>query len=109
MESKTIYFERLGGPTYIGRPNGEHAREVLKLDSLDENKNMRFVVDIPETTYNINSSYFLGLFGDSVRAAGSIEKFRERFTFRTHGKDYRVIDRGIERALVRDKGLGIQS
>ncbi len=102
-----INFSKLGGPTYIGRPNGEAARTALKLEELEQNVKVSFLIDIPEGTYNINSSYFLGLFGKSVRAAGSAENFLSRFKFETHGKEYRAISRGIERALLVNKELNV--
>ena len=100
-----INFSRLGGPTYIGRPNGQLAREKLNLDELEDKEGAEFLIDIPEDTFNINSSYFLGLFGDSVRKAGTRELFLSKFKFETHGKTYKVIERGIKRALMRNKEL----
>ncbi len=100
-----IDLGKLGGPTYIGRENGKKARERLKLDQYSNEQD--FLIDIPVGTFNINSSYFLGLFGESIRRAGSAESFLQRFKFETHGKSYKVIERGIERALLRDDDLGI--
>ena len=106
---EVIEFKKLGGPTYIGRPNGEHARNALAIDALENKPGVVFYVDIPKSTYNINSSYFLGLFGKSIRKAGSREEFLSKFQFETHGKEYKVIDRGIQRALLNDKALPMKS
>lgn len=104
-----IDFKKLGGPTYIGRDQGEAARESFKLDELESSGLLkRVIVDIPPETYNINSSFFLGLFGASIRRAGSRDKFLSLFEFETHGKNYQVIKRSIERALVAQKGLSIK-
>lgn len=102
-----IDFAKLGGPTYIGRPNGESARKSIRLDELERTPDIEFDIDIPENTYNINSSFFLGLFGDSIRKAGSQEAFKKRFHFVTHGREYQVIDRSIQRALLKEKALKI--
>lgn len=104
-----IDFKKLGGPTYIGRDKGEAARKELKLDELEGSGVLeRVFVDIPPGTYNINSSFFLGLFGKSIRKAGSKDKFLSLFEFRTHGKTYQVINRSIERALVANKELSLR-
>lgn len=103
--TRKIDLAKFGGPTFIGRPNGEAARQKLSLDEIDANEDMVIEVDIPETTYSINSSFFLGLFGKSIRKAGSEEKFLNKYKFRTHGKEYLAIKRGIQRALVRNKNL----
>lgn len=107
MNTVTIDFSKLGGPTYIGRSNGVAARRKLELDKLETDAGNTFVVDIPESTYNINSSFFLGLFGASIKRSGTISNFYKNFKFETHGKQYKAIERGIERALVQEKGLGI--
>ena len=104
---KVIDFAELGGPTYLGRPDGESARNALNIDELEDLPDVAFYVDIPASTYNINVTYFLGLFGSSIRKAGSREKFLDKFRFQTHGKEYTVIDQGIDRALLRRKDLPI--
>ncbi|MDP2572888.1 hypothetical protein Q8W40_11900 [Vibrio penaeicida] len=104
-----IDFKKLGGPTYIGRDKGEAVRKNFKLDELEMADCLEKVrVNIPPETYNINSSFFLGLFGKSIRKAGSEENFLAVFDFQTHGKTYQVIKRSIERALVAKKGLNIK-
>lgn len=105
MSRNRILFSELGGPTYIGRPNGEAARKKLKLDSLDNDSSQSFIVDIPKETFNINSSFFLGLFGKSIRNLGSKKSFLEKYKFETHGREYSVIDKSIERALRERKGI----
>lgn len=74
-----IDFNNLGMPVFTGRARGQESRKRLGLDNLPAEE----VVDvrIPEDVYTITSSYFLGLFGPSVRSAGSREKFLERFKF----------------------------
>ena len=102
-----IDFAALGGPIYTGRPNGERARDQLNIDALEDRPGVVFYVDIPESTYNINSSYFVGLFGSSIRKAGTRERFLDKFRFETHGREHRAIERGIRRVLLRRKDLPI--
>lgn len=102
-----IDFKKLGGPTYIGRPNGLAARKNLRIESLERDPAVHFLVLIPKETYNINSSFFLGLFGDSIRMAGSAESFLKKFEFVTEGREYLVISRSVERALSKEKILKV--
>lgn len=97
--SKVINFSQLGGPVFVGRANGENARLKLgvdKLDALDESVK----VSVPETTYSINSSYFLGLFGPSVVRFGSRETFFEHYEFEAPDAVMEAIERHVNRALV---------
>jgi hypothetical protein len=101
--STSVDFGRLGGPVYVGRANGEKAREKLKmseLDSLDGAVDVR----VPVGTYSINSSYFLGLFGASVVHFGSRDAFLEHYRFQAPPAMLESINRHIERAL-REKGI----
>lgn len=74
-----IDFGQLGMPVFTGRSRGAESRKRLGLDRLSPGEHV--VVVIPEGVYTITSSYFLGLFGPSVRALGSREKFLEKFSF----------------------------
>ena len=73
-----IKFQDLGMPVFTGRERGEKARKVLKLDSVTENDRVNVV--IPDGVYTVTSSYFLGLFGKSIRDLG-LEKFSSVFKF----------------------------
>jgi hypothetical protein len=93
-----VDFDALGGPVYVGRARGQQVRAQLKLDEADrDNKNV--TVRIPNSTFSINSSFFLGLFGPSIRAAKSREAFLARFSFSCDARFWESIDAGIERAL----------
>jgi len=96
---KIIDFAKLGGPVYIGRPKGEAAREKLNVDCFDKDDNVVIDVVIPDNTYSINSSFFLGLFGDSIRAAGSREAFLKKYNFKTSPEFMKSVESGIQRAL----------
>lgn len=69
-----------GGPVYAGRTKGEKVREKYKLDNADVT-NVKVKITIPENTYTINSSFFLGLLGESIRKAESKDAFLNKFCF----------------------------
>ena len=93
-----IDFEQLGGPVYIGRDRGAAERIKYKLDEVDKN-DVSVVVKIPESTYSINSSFFLGLFGKSIRYAGSSGKFRDKYIISAPAEISESLESYIERAL----------
>ena len=99
-----INLEEHGGPVYAGRPKGEKVRGKYKLNYADENLIMVKII-IPEKTYTINSSFFLGLLGQSVRHAGSKVAFLEKFTFNTPDRFQSKINDYIGRALHEKKSL----
>lgn len=82
-----INFNDLGMPVFTGRSRGEESRRRLRLDSLPDDESVRVI--IPDDVYTITSSYFLGLFGPSVRKAGSRDKFLQQYSFQApaHVKD----------------------
>ena len=79
-----------------GRPKGEGIRSEIGLDSVDTTED--FTVEIPDSIISLNSSFFLGLFGPSVRKLGP-DEFRRRFLFHGPSAIYRDIDDGIRQAL----------
>jgi hypothetical protein len=93
-----IDFSKLGGPVYIGRSRGEMVRKKLDLEKID-NSDKKVKVIIPSTTFSVNSSFFLGLFGDSVKKCGNRENFMEKFIFECDEIFKEPIERGINRAL----------
>lgn len=101
--STSIDFAKLGGPVFVGRPNGEKARQKLGIEILDKSGSP-VDVEVPANTYSINSSYFLGLFGESVVAFGSKEAFFEHYRFHASPVLMESIDRHAERAL-REQGV----
>ena len=98
MADITINFKNLGGPVYVGRPRGEKAREKLKLDEIDKSQKCVDVI-VPDDTYSINSSFFLGLFGNSIRIAGSRDAFLKKYHFVCKEMFNDTIEKGIQRAL----------
>jgi hypothetical protein len=81
-----------------GRDNGEAARNRFGVSKMDSGQDEITVV-IPDEVFSMNTSFFLGLFGPSVRALGE-EGFRKKFKFRCDEQVHRpTIERGIENAL----------
>ena len=94
----TIDFAKIEGPVYTGRDRGERLRSDLHLDQLDVSADV-VEVRIPDTTYTISSSFFLGLFGPSVIKAGSKEAFYRRYHFQSPSFLREVMDSYVSRAL----------
>lgn len=63
-----------------GRKNGAETRKKVKLEELEEN-NDNIKVTVPMDVLSFNSSYFLGMFGKSVRKYGSKEGFLKKYQF----------------------------
>lgn len=93
-----IDFKKIEGPVYTGRDRGERLREELNLDSFDTAEGCIKVI-IPEQTYSISSSFFLGMFGPSILKAGSREQFLSKYQFETSKFLLGVIEKHITRAL----------
>jgi hypothetical protein len=99
-----IDLSQHGGPVYAGRPKAEKLREKYRLDEIDSlTEQVR--IKIPENTYTINSSFFLGLLGKSVRQAGSKEDFLRKFSFEAPDVFKNKINDYIIRALHEAKPL----
>jgi hypothetical protein len=100
METKTIdlnKFKSQNSTVFSGRDRGMSVRKKIDLDSLDKNKDKINII-VPKDTISINSSFFLGLFGKSVRELTE-QGFREKYIFDASNIILKNIDEGIERAL----------
>ena len=87
---------------YAGRDWGREARQVARLDELDR-MDVTVEVYVPLDVYSVNSSFFLAMFGPSIRALGE-ESFRERYRFT--GRDIRTtVEEGIYDATRGPTGL----
>ena len=99
----TINFSELGMPVFTGRARGLSDRARLKLDDIDK-KDETVRVLIPSDVYTVTSSYFLGLFGESIRALGR-DDFIRRYSFDSPSHIAHKIDDWISRALRSKKNL----
>ncbi len=81
---------------FVGREAGYACREFFKLGELDKVRT-EVTVTISEEVYSVNSSFFLGMFGDSIRSLGK-DVFRSQYRF--VGKCFsRTLNSGIRLAL----------
>jgi hypothetical protein len=100
-----IDLAKFGGPVYTGRDRGESIREKNNLDKIDQDPSTNVIILVPDNAFSLNSSFFLGLLGKSIRAAGSREKFLAKFKFKKPPHIEEYIDSGIERALLERTSL----
>ena len=88
---------------FAGRERGKYWRTRFRLDELDKSEEPVTVV-IPEDVISLNISFFLNLFGESIRRLG-----REEFIAHYHFKSDPVLEpsiaQGIEQALKRSSAL----
>lgn len=82
---------------YSGRDRGEAARRKFGLARLDASDEAVTVV-IPPDTYSMNMSFFLGMFGDSIRKLGR-EGFLQKYEFECKDVHRASIQDGVDRAL----------
>lgn len=93
-----IDLSKHGGPVYAGRPKGKGTRDKYDLDSADK-QNISIKIIVPEKTYTINSSFFLGLLGASIRCAGTREGFYDKFKIEAPDRFLVKFDEYVSRAL----------
>lgn len=89
------------GPVYSGRDRGELVRDKVRLDKADQEGATRVEVAVPQDTYSVTSSFFLGLFGPSIVKAGSRDSFYQKYHFDAPPTILRRMDAYVERALQR--------
>ena len=80
MNSFTIDLSKVSGPVYSGRDRGEALRVKYALDEKEDVFESISVI-IPDSTYTVSSSFFLGLFGPSVLKCGGLDQFERKFNF----------------------------
>lgn len=88
---------------YTGRSRGRQDRARFLIDQHDDSDEVVEVV-VPDEIYSMTSSYFLELFGKSIRKLGRDEFLRK---YAIVGPDHvlRKVDDWIARALREKKGL----
>jgi hypothetical protein len=83
---------------FSGRPRGEYCRKLLNLDAYDR-EGRSLSIRIPPDVYGVNMSFFLGLFGPSVRFYKAAE-FNRHYRFEASTHIMRVIPQYVEEALL---------
>lgn len=79
-----------------GHERGLAAREFFKLDELDD-IDEKIILIIPADIDAIASSFFQGMFANSVREFQSDEEFMKHYNFVANPSVYRQIEQGIKR------------
>jgi hypothetical protein len=94
-----------GVRVFAGRSRGRVVRQAAKLDELEAIENAAVEIHIPDDVYSVTSSFFLGMFGDSIRKL-SEAGFRRVYTF--SGRDVsKVIDDAIQAVLTVPSSLAV--
>lgn len=101
-ETVTIDFLKKGyeGKVYSGRKRGELARQDFRVNELDES-NIKVDVIIPQHLFSLTSSFFLGMFGPTLKKLGSKSKFKEKYNLKGSSIILEEIDEYIDRELRR--------
>lgn len=89
MQQQIINLEKFRGnrsSIFTGRPQGIAARKELNIDSIDKNKDLEIVFEIPEGTTSFNPSFFLGLLYPSLKSLG-LEGYTRKYKFQIMTKD----------------------
>lgn len=76
-------FRAPGAKVYTGRDRGKKAREISKINSL-EDQYEEIMIIIPDNVYSIIPSFFEELFLDVVLKLGR-DKFLKKFKFKSEG------------------------
>jgi hypothetical protein len=92
-----------GNRVLAGREYGQSASKEAKLAELDA-QDLEIVISVPVDFIAVSSSFFRGMFGDSIRRLGEVE-FRRRYKFTGKNID-RVKEDGIRDALREEFPLG---
>lgn len=79
------YFTR--NNILMGQENGKYVRMVCGLDELDPTTHVITVL-IPTEILSVNSSFFIGMFGESIKRLGELT-FSAKYEF--VGKDIRAV------------------
>ena len=82
---------------FTGRRRGEAVRAELDLRKLEQEYE-RIEVIVPGDTISINNSFFLGLFGESIRDLQE-GGFRQKYAFKTNDVIKENIEQGIRIAV----------
>lgn len=101
---QTIDLNKHGGPIYSGRGRGAQLREKLGLDEFDE-RGFEVEIVVPEETYTITSSFWLGLLSPSVKSLGSKEDFLEKYRVNMPERFLSKFHYCVDRALAPQSGL----
>lgn len=81
-----------------GRELGYKQRKHHKLDKVEDGYNT-IEINIDDKIIFMSSSFFLGMFGESVRKCKTKEEFKKKFIFKCNSQLNNNIEDGINDAL----------
>ena len=94
----TVDFSRQGKRVFVGRLNGENARELNNIEALDQS-DTSVVIKFPDNVRSVNSSFFLGFLETSIKRIGDKNKFLTKYRFECPDFIKETLDRYIDRTL----------
>ena len=106
MSKKTLHMDKYRTENigiFSGRKRGESVRKAASIPNKDESDN-QYIIVFPDDVYHVASSFFLGMFGDSIRKLGR-ESFKGKYEFTGPKALKRVVESGIDEALKEESPL----
>ena len=91
---------------FTGRDLGIKMRTHFNFNEKDCD-DKEYEISFPKNIISISTSFFLALFGDSVRKCGSKEKFESKYIFKVNNNIKLSINDGIVDALNNVDGLSV--
>lgn len=86
-------FKSAKATIFVGKLQGEYAREVLKLDIIDnhlkKDKGFEVTFEFPEDTLSVNDSFLKGLLDDTFKKVG-YDTFYARVKITCLGEHYDI-------------------
>jgi len=98
-------YQSGGAKIFAGRDRGAFVRSAAALAEFEKSADDVLEVRVPDETYAVTSSFFLALFGATIRALGEAE-FRRRVHF-TGRPVERLVDQSIWEALEAQKPFSL--
>ena len=91
-------YRTIGHHVFSGRPRGESVRENAGLDEIDRSDDV-VQVQIPGDIWSVNASFFLGLFGRSIKHFQNKQAFLKKYNFECTPQIMEDVESGIRSAL----------
>lgn len=90
-------YQSEGAKIFAGRDRGAFVRSASGIAEFEKSHDDELEVRVPEETYAVTSSFFLALFGATIRTLGE-EEFRRRVKFTGRPLEH-LVDQSIWEAL----------
>ncbi|MCT4673871.1 MAG: hypothetical protein N4A37_11590 [Prolixibacteraceae bacterium] len=103
-------YQKNGREIFIGRSQGNEARDDANLEALEKEYD-KIVVIIPKGTSSISPSFFLGMFSKSIMSLGGVDNFLKKYEFEFSDDDHDVkefLKLNIESSLLRARTAWIK-